>query len=113
MEHTLVISGETVDYGSVWQGWPSQLHYPIREHRDGLTNLLSIRDLDLMTIFLSTNSASSLASMIRKKKRQHVEIASKQNQQTTKGTQTFFDRFINSKYQALKTEDSLGGSSHH
>jgi hypothetical protein len=122
MEHTLVISGETVDYGSVWQGWPSQLHYPIREHRDGLTNLLSSKDLDLMSIFLSTNSASSMASMIRRKKRQHAaEQVSKQNQQshqrksTSISTQTFFDRFVNSskQYQPLKTEDGLGGSSHH
>jgi hypothetical protein len=121
MEHTLVISGETVDYGSVWQGWPSQLHYPIREHRDGLTNLLSSKDLDLMSIFLSTNSASSMASMIRRKKRQHAaEQVSKQNQQshqrksTSISTQTFFDRFVNSskQYQPLKTEDGLG-SSHH
>jgi hypothetical protein len=118
MEHTLVISGETVDYGSVWQGWPSQLHYPIREHRDGLTNLLSSKDLDLMTIFLSTNSASSMASMIRRKKRQHAaEQVSRQHHQknttSSTSTQTFFDRFVNSEYQALKTDESLGASSHH
>jgi carbonic anhydrase/acetyltransferase-like protein (isoleucine patch superfamily) len=112
LEHTLVISGETVDRGSVWQGWPSQLHYPLREHRDGLTNLLSTRDLDLMTVFLSTNSASSMASMIRRKKRQHVD-----KQTTTRGmsTQTFFDRFAAPSYQMLRDDDamSLSGSSHH
>ena len=24
LEHTLVMAGETVDIGSVWQGWPSR-----------------------------------------------------------------------------------------
>jgi hypothetical protein len=117
LEHTLVISGETVDRGSVWQGWPSQLHYPLREHRDGLTNLLSTRDLDLMTIFLSTNSASSLASMIRRKKRQQVDRQTSSTRSavtvTATATQTFFDRFATQRsYQRLGDDESLGDSSH-
>lgn len=75
LEHTLVISGDRVDAGSVWQGWPSQIHHPLAEHRAGLTNLLSNRDLDLMSIFLSTNSASSLATVKRRRRRRRAEKA--------------------------------------
>ena len=73
LEHTLVISGDRVDAGTVWQGWPSQVHYPLGEHRTGLTNLLSTRDLELMSIFLSTNSASSLATMKRRRRRRRAD----------------------------------------
>jgi acetyltransferase-like isoleucine patch superfamily enzyme len=75
LEHTLVISGDRVDAGSVWQGWPSEVHTPLREHRQGVTNLLSNRDLDLMSIFLSTNSASSLATVKRRRRRRRAEKA--------------------------------------
>jgi len=93
LEHTLVISGEMVDSGSVWQGWPSHLHYPLGEHRSGLTNLLSTKDLELMSIFLSTNSASSIASMKRRKRRQHADRKSRSSPLAVETSGGFLSRF--------------------
>jgi hypothetical protein len=117
LEHTLVISGEVVEEGMVWQGWPSLLHYPLREHREGLTHLLSTSShLDLFSIFLSTNSTSSLTSLRRKKKRQLMEREREKREKekdlvTTSSTQTFFDRFLkgnDKRYQILENaEDSV------
>jgi hypothetical protein len=36
LEHTLVMAGECVDEGTVWQGWPSKRQYPASEHRAAL-----------------------------------------------------------------------------
>ena len=36
LEHTLVMAGECVDEGTVWQGWPSKRQYPAHEHRAAL-----------------------------------------------------------------------------
>jgi hypothetical protein len=37
VEHTLVLAGDTVDMGSVWQGWPSHTHIPLEIHRKNMT----------------------------------------------------------------------------
>ncbi len=37
VEHTLVLAGDTVDKGSVWQGWPSHTHIPLEMHRKKVT----------------------------------------------------------------------------
>jgi hypothetical protein len=36
-EHTLVMSGEMVDEGTLWQGWPCLTQLPIEDHRRRLT----------------------------------------------------------------------------
>ena len=36
LEHTLVLSGELVETGSVWQGWPCRVQVSLNEHRDAL-----------------------------------------------------------------------------
>jgi hypothetical protein len=113
LEHTLVLAGETVDSGSVWQGWPSQVHYPIGEHRAGLTNLLSTKDLELMSIFLSTNSASSLSALKRKKRRQRADrgvssASSLVSQISAKGATLL--RSMTQPYQRLSAEDSSHGT---
>jgi hypothetical protein len=53
-EHTLVMAGEIVDSGSVWQGWPSQSQLDLETHRRQLTAQLSKR-----TSSNSSNSSSS------------------------------------------------------
>jgi hypothetical protein len=115
LEHTLVISGEVVDEGMVWQGWPSIVHYPLREHRDGLTHLLSTSThLDLFSIFLSTNSTSSLASLKRKKRRLQMQRDREKREKEkviTTSTQTFFDRFLNGNEKKVKKYHILESSS--
>ena len=37
LEHTLVLAGENVDIGSVWQGWPSSTTFTLSAHRDMVT----------------------------------------------------------------------------
>lgn len=111
LEHTLVISGERVDAGAVWQGWPSQVHYPLGEHRIGLNNLLSARDLELMSIFLSTNSASSLATMKRRKRRRRAEKAemsartSGVSNISTSESSGFLSRIASRSYEKLQDDD--------
>lgn len=39
-EHTLVLAGETVDSGSVWQGWPSKSQTSLESHRQVMQSLL-------------------------------------------------------------------------
>jgi len=33
LEHTLVMAGEVVDCGSVWQGWPSKSQISLTKYR--------------------------------------------------------------------------------
>jgi hypothetical protein len=33
LEHTLTLSGETVDKGKVWQGWPSERKLSLEDYR--------------------------------------------------------------------------------
>lgn len=33
LEHTLVMAGEVVDCGSVWQGWPANSRHSLIQHR--------------------------------------------------------------------------------
>jgi hypothetical protein len=40
LEHTLVMAGETVDMGSVWQGWPSSSSTSLFAHRQKMAKLL-------------------------------------------------------------------------
>jgi len=40
LEHTLVMAGETVDMGSVWQGWPSSSSTSLFAHRQKVAKLL-------------------------------------------------------------------------
>lgn len=41
LEHTLVLAGETVECGSVWQGWPSQTQISLTKHRQLLSQKLN------------------------------------------------------------------------
>jgi hypothetical protein len=40
LEHTLILSGDTVDSASVWQGWPSKTHTSLDVYRDELKQQL-------------------------------------------------------------------------
>ncbi len=40
-EHTLVLAGDTVDSGSVWQGWPSNNITPLETYRKHMMNLVN------------------------------------------------------------------------
>ena len=75
LEHTLVLSGEEVDKNGVRQGWPISKHLSLEEHRIGLLKMLSIQDLDLTALFLSTNSISTLKSM---KRRESKKVATRE-----------------------------------
>jgi hypothetical protein len=41
LEHTLVLSGETVDKGKVWQGWPAGKKFLLEEYREDLRRALT------------------------------------------------------------------------
>jgi hypothetical protein len=77
LEHTLVLSGEVVDRKEVRQGWPIFTHISLQEHRIGLLKMLSIQNLDLTALFLSTNSISDLKSMKRREAKKSVVRGSK------------------------------------
>ena len=40
-EHTLVLAGDTVDSGSVWQGWPSNQIIPLEIYRKEVMSLVT------------------------------------------------------------------------
>jgi carbonic anhydrase/acetyltransferase-like protein (isoleucine patch superfamily) len=40
-EHTLVLAGDTVDSGSVWQGWPSNKITPLEIYRKNVIHLVN------------------------------------------------------------------------
>jgi hypothetical protein len=40
MEHTLVLAGEEVQAGTVWQGWPNRSQTALKEHRAKINRLL-------------------------------------------------------------------------
>jgi hypothetical protein len=40
LEHTLVLAGECVDSGTVWQGWPSKKQIPLLEYRNSVRKML-------------------------------------------------------------------------
>ena len=46
-EHTLVLAGENVDSGQVWQGWPSVSSLPLTSHRAELIKMLEKELFDL------------------------------------------------------------------
>ncbi len=41
LEHTLVLSGETVDTGSVWQGWPAGKKFFLEDYRSDMRRVLT------------------------------------------------------------------------
>jgi hypothetical protein len=41
LEHTLVLSGETVDTGSVWQGWPAGKKFFLEDYRIDMSRVLT------------------------------------------------------------------------
>lgn len=41
LEHTLVLSGETVDSGSVWQGWPAKKKFFLEDYRSDIRRVLT------------------------------------------------------------------------
>lgn len=41
LEHTLVLSGETVDTGSVWQGWPAEKKFFLEDYRIDIRRALT------------------------------------------------------------------------
>lgn len=41
LEHTLVLAGEQVESGSVWQGWPNRSQVPLKDHRAKVTAILN------------------------------------------------------------------------
>ena len=42
LEHTLVMAGECVDEGTVWQGWPSKQQFPLTQHRANVRKHLDL-----------------------------------------------------------------------
>lgn len=40
LEHTLVLAGEQVEAGSVWQGWPNRSQIPLKDHRERVNGIL-------------------------------------------------------------------------
>ena len=42
LEHTLVMAGECVDEGTVWQGWPSKRQFPLHHHRSNVRKHLDL-----------------------------------------------------------------------
>jgi carbonic anhydrase/acetyltransferase-like protein (isoleucine patch superfamily) len=62
-EHTLVLAGDTVDSGSVWQGWPSNNITPLEIYRKNVIHLVD------KAVFRSS-SADHRASAKRQQDRQ-------------------------------------------
>lgn len=40
LEHTLILAGDVVDSGTVWQGWPSKTQISLEEHRMNVQSML-------------------------------------------------------------------------
>ena len=57
LEHTLVLAGETVESGTVWQGWPSSTQETLSLHRSRIKRLLD-RSLEFRVTTTSANDAA-------------------------------------------------------
>lgn len=66
-EHTLVLAGDTVDSGSVWQGWPSNQITPLEIYRKYVLHLVD------KAVFQQTKNIPSFASSRRQKDRQDMQ----------------------------------------
>ena len=40
LEHTLVLAGESVDGGTVWQGWPSDVQMSLKDYQEHISNTI-------------------------------------------------------------------------
>ena len=62
LEHTLVLAGEAVDIGSVWQGWPSRSQVSLDVHRESIRrqfNSILRHNTDALKFSTSGKSPSS------------------------------------------------------
>eukprot|EP01038_Epipyxis_sp_PR26KG_P006462 gene6462-8890_t len=60
LEHTLVMAGETVDSGSVWQGWPSRSQISLKRYRQGVQRILeAVSKAHVMELMSSRAEAKS------------------------------------------------------
>jgi hypothetical protein len=71
-EHTLVLAGDTVDSGSVWQGWPSNNITPLEIYRKNVIRLVD------KAVFRSS-SADHRASAKRQQDRQDQQYEMMEN----------------------------------
>lgn len=61
LEHTLVLSGEEVEAGAVWQGWPTRQQMSLKEHRQLLeAKLDEVSRANLQSLRKSNSSSGSL-----------------------------------------------------
>ncbi len=69
-EHTLVLAGDTVDSGSVWQGWPSNNITPLETYRKHMMNLVN------KAVFRKQKVNGNLEQLDRERARkdQHLEM---------------------------------------
>jgi hypothetical protein len=68
-EHTLVLAGDTVDSGSVWQGWPSNKITPLEIYRKNVIQLV-----DKAVFRSTTNDHHSSARRQRDRQDQQYEM---------------------------------------
>lgn len=61
-EHTLVLAGEEVEAGSVWQGWPTRTQISLKEHRANIQEILDELSLRLVQENQSAPSSTVKAS---------------------------------------------------
>ena len=63
-EHTLVLAGECVESGRVWQGWPSSKQSSLEMHREDVKQTLD--DLLMRKLLQSLASSESIHSLLKK-----------------------------------------------
>ncbi|RYG69938.1 hypothetical protein EON64_01440 [archaeon] len=64
-EHTLVLAGEEVEAGSVWQGWPTRSQISLKEHRGRVQDILD--ELSLRIVRENQSAPSSTVKTTDKK----------------------------------------------
>lgn len=62
LEHTLVLSGETVDTGSVWQGWPALKRFSLQDYRRDMRRVLTETFFRRRHSTLTASTATSASS---------------------------------------------------
>ena len=79
LEHTLVLAGDTVDCGQVWQGWPSKNQLNLTAYREKLWKKLASAYIEyerrnMVKINTSTSSGSLSGSQSQHKKVREDEV---------------------------------------
>lgn len=65
LEHTLVLAGDVVDSGSVWQGWPSSTHISLEVHRKNLSYLVNKAVFSAPAMLVSSDANGSVIATAR------------------------------------------------